>query len=248
MFRAVYANSTDFYHLVTALSKLTDAPIFNFTEEGIVVRHLTDDKVLMEVARLPKESLEDYNVEKPLGVKININDLKKVMSKAKSKNSTIELSETEAGVKIVIIDEKTGTKSNLYVKAEKGEIEPIKEPNVSLSIIARFKGDILKTVVEDSLKISEEIEFSAEGDSLTISSEEAGRSYKAILKNQQPLTELVIENSARAVYNGEVLKTVANAAGFADDLKLSFGTNLPMKVEVELYNNATLAFWIAPRM
>ncbi|AWR97184.1 DNA polymerase sliding clamp [Acidianus sulfidivorans JP7] len=248
MFKAIYSNSLDFYHLITAVSKLTDNIIFNFTEDGILVRHLTDDKVLMCVVKLSKESLEDYEVEKPISVKINVNDIKKIMTKAKSKNSSIELSETDSGLKIVVIDEKNGTKSNIYIKAEKGSIEEIKEPNVSLSVSASLSGDILKTVIDDSLKISEEVEFSANNDSIMVSSEEAGKSYTAVLKNQQPLSDLTIEGPAKAVYSGEVLKTVATAVGFSDTLKISFGNNLPMKTEVSLYKDAILAFWIAPRM
>ncbi|ARM75825.1 DNA polymerase sliding clamp [Acidianus manzaensis] len=248
MFKAVYSSSSDFYHILTALSKLTDNPVFNFTENGIIIRHLTDDKVLMGVVKFTKDSLDDYEIEKPISIKISVNDIKKIMTKAKSKNSSIELSETESGLKIVIIDEKTGTKSNIYVKAEKGDIQEIKEPNVSLSVSASLEGDILKTIVDDSLKISEEIEFSAENDSLMVTSEESGKSYTAILKNQQPLNDLTIESSAKAVYSGEVLKTVSTAVGFANTLKLSFGNNMPMKTEVTLYKDASLSFWIAPRM
>lgn len=248
MFRAIYANSADFYRIVTALSKLTDTPILNFTENGIIVRYLTDDKVLMEVIKIPKESLEDYSIEKPIAVKININDLKKIMSKAKSKNSSIEISETDAGIKVVVRDEKSGTRSNVYIKAEKGDIEQIKEPNVSLTVTATLEGKILKTVIDDALKISEEVEFSAEEDSLTIKAEEAGKSYKAILKPQQPLSELIIETPAKAVYNGEMVKTAASASSFAENLKISFGNNLPMKIETELYKGANLVFWIAPRL
>ncbi len=248
MFKVVYSSSLDFYRLITAMSKLVDSPVLNLTEEGVVAKHLTDDKVLMGVIDIPKDVLDDYEIEKPLSLKIPISDLKKVLAKAKSKNASIEISETDYGVKITIRDEKSGTRSTMNLKAEKGEPQVLKEPNVKLPVSMVLEGDILKTIISDASEIGEEVEFSAEGEEVSISTEESGKSYKAILKKDQPLKEINIESSSKAVYSLEVLKTVSNESSFTDTLKLSFGNNLPMKAEASTDKGAMLIFWVAPRM
>jgi proliferating cell nuclear antigen len=248
MFKAIYPSSKDFYYLINAMSKLSDSIIINFTQEGIISRYLTDDKVLMGVLNIPKDSLEEYSIEKEISVKLDLTNLKKILGKARSSKSSLEITETDAGIKIIIIDDKSGTRSNIYVKGEKGEIQSLKEPNVSLTVSATLSGDILKTIIDDSEEISEEAEFSAENDCIKINVEESGKTYTALLRKDKPLNDLEIEKPSKSIYSLEVLKTVASASNFSDNLKLGFGTNLPMKVEATGEKGALLSFWIAPRM
>jgi len=248
MFKAIYPSSKDFYYLINAMSKLSDSIVINFTQEGIVSRYLTDDKVLMGVLNIPKDSLEEYSIEKEVSVKLDLTNMKKILGKARSSKSRLEITETDAGIKIVIVDDKSGTRSNIYVKGEKGEIQNLKEPSVSLTVSATFSGDILKTIIDDAEEISEEAEFSTEDDYIKIYVEESGKTYTAFLKNSKPLSSLEIEKPSKSIYSLEVLKTVASAANFTNNLKLNFGTNLPMKIEAAGEKGASLSFWIAPRM
>ncbi|MEM3270214.1 MAG: DNA polymerase sliding clamp, partial [Metallosphaera sp.] len=63
MFRAIYASSKDFYYIISSMSKITDNLPINLTEEGISSKYLTEDKVMMGVVDISKNSLEEYQIE-----------------------------------------------------------------------------------------------------------------------------------------------------------------------------------------
>ncbi|MEW9490900.1 MAG: DNA polymerase sliding clamp [Candidatus Aramenus sulfurataquae] len=248
MLRAKYSNSKDFYHLINAMSKLSDTIILNFTKDGINSKYLTEDKILMGILNLPKDVLEEYEIEKEMSVKLDLNYVKKFLGKARSSKSSVEITETDAGIKITIVDNKTGTKSNIYVKGEKGEPQPLKEPNVSLPVLATLPGDVFKTVIDDAETIGEEVIIEAEEDSVKISAEESGKSYTAILRRDKPITDLSIDKPSKSAYSLEVLKTAASVSSFTDNLRMGFGSNLPLKLEASGENGASLIFWVAPRI
>lgn len=248
MIKATYSSAKDFYSLLSGLLKVTDEIILNFTEDSIFSRYLTDDKVLMVILRIPKEFLEDYSIEKPTGIKININDLKKILGKAKSKSASISFEETDAGLKVTIRDEKTGTRSNIYIKGEKTSIDQLTEPKVSLSSTFVTDGDILKDIARDLSLLGEEVEVKAEEDSITFSTEESGKTYKSVLRQDKPLKSLNIESSSKSVYSIEVVKDVFKATAISQNVTVGFGNNIPMRIEVPTDSGGQLIFWIAPRL
>ncbi|BAK54265.1 DNA polymerase sliding clamp [Sulfurisphaera tokodaii] len=248
MIKATYSSAKDFYSLLSGLLKVTDEIILNFTEDSIFSRYLTDDKVLMVIFKIPKEYLEDYTIDKPLGIKININDLKKILGKAKSKSATVTLEETEAGLKVTVRDEKTGTRSNIYIKGEKTSIDQLTEPKVNLSVTFTTDGDVLKDIARDLSLVGEEVEISADENTVTLSTEEAGRTYKSLLKQDKPLKSLNVESPSKAVYSIEVLKDVFKVTSISQNVTVGFGNNIPMKIEVPTDSGGQLIFWIAPRL
>ncbi|MEM4079846.1 MAG: DNA polymerase sliding clamp, partial [Metallosphaera sp.] len=122
------------------MSKITDNLPINLTEEGISSKYLTEDKVMMGVVDISKNSLEEYQIEKPMSIELNLNDLKKILSKMKGRSS-IEIYEIEDGIRITVRDEKTGTRSNLSLKVEKKEVQSLKEPSVNHSVTAKIDGE-----------------------------------------------------------------------------------------------------------
>lgn len=249
MFRAIYPNAKDFFSFINAVAKVTDNITLNFTEDGIFSRHLTEDKVLMALMRISKDVLSEYSIEKPLSVKLDVTSVKKILSKAKSKKATVEISETDNGIKIVIRDEKSGAKSNVYVKADKSEIEQLTEPKVNLSVNFSIDSKILNIIAGDVALVGEEMRLSAEEDKVKIDADEGGKRYSAILVKDKPLKELNIESSAVASYSTEMFKSaVAGLRGFSVPVTISFGNNLPMKLDVEATAGGHMIFWIAPRL
>ncbi|WP_338600981.1 DNA polymerase sliding clamp [Sulfolobus tengchongensis] len=249
MFKAIYPNAKDFFSFIGSITKVTDTITLNFTEEGIFSRHLTEDKVLMALIRIPKDVLSEYTIEKPISIKLDVTTVKKVIAKAKSKKATIELSETDSGLKIVIRDEKSGAKSTIYAKAEKGDVEQLTEPKVSLSVNFTVDEKILNVIAADMALIGEEMIISTEEDKIKIEVDEEGKRYTAFLVKDKPLKELNIDSSASSSYSIEMFKdAVAGLRGFSAPVSVGFGNNLPMKLDVEATAGGHMIFWIAPRL
>ncbi|MDT7876046.1 MAG: DNA polymerase sliding clamp [Sulfolobus sp.] len=249
MIKAIYPNAKEFHSLLSGLNEIVDEVILNFSEDGIFSRYLTDDKTLMGILRISKEFLEEYTIEKPIGIKVKIDDLKKILGKAKSKNAVVELEETDAGLKVVVRDEKTGLRSNIYVKGEKTSLDQLTEPKVNLSVSFTCEGKVLKRIIDDVSIISEEVEVSAgENNEIIFSTEEGGKSYRAVLVQDKPLKSLNIESAGKAIYSVEVLKSALKGVAFSENVTVSFGNNIPMKIEASASSGGQLIFWVAPRL
>ncbi|MEM0288350.1 MAG: DNA polymerase sliding clamp [Metallosphaera sp.] len=247
MFRAIYSSSKDFYYIISSMSKITDNLPINLTEEGISSKYLTEDKVMMGVVDISKNSLEEYQIEKPMSIELNLNDLKKILSKMKGRSS-IEIYEIEDGIRITVRDEKTGTRSNLSLKVEKKEVQSLKEPSVNHSVTAKIDGEIFKAIISEASKIGDEIEIVAENDSIVLKVQETGKGYIATLREGKPLSELMIESLTNVRYGTPVLEKVVNALSFSSEIEFSLGSGVPMKIIAPLEKGASLKFWVAPRL
>ncbi|AAY80184.1 DNA polymerase sliding clamp [Sulfolobus acidocaldarius] len=249
MIKAIYGSAKDFYDIIQGVSNVTDSITLYFTEEEVMSRYLTEDKTLMVLLKISKEYMEEYIIEKPLGIKIQLNELKKVLNKAKSKSAVINIEETDAGMKITVRDEKTGLKSSIYLKGEKiTNIENVVEPKVGLTISFTCSGNIIKNVVDEASSISEQIQIEGDDNQIIFSTEESGRGYKAYLVMDKPLKGLEIQSSGKSTYGVEVLKTALKASAFSENLTVRFGNNIPMKIEAPVQSGGQLIFWIAPRL
>ena len=250
MIRAVYPNAKDFYSLLNGLYQIADEVILNFAEDSVYSFYLTDDKTLMGILQISKENFEDYTVDKPQGIKINIDEIKKILGKAKSKSTSVAIDETDAGLKITLRDEKTGLRSNIYVKGEKVPVQQLTEPKVSLPVSFTIDGSILKRILSDaSIVTEEEIQISTtEDNGIEISAEEENKVYKAKLVQDKPLKSITIESESKSVYKLDILKTAFKALSFSEDVTVSFGTNVPLKGEATTESGGHLRFWVAPRL
>ncbi|BCU70679.1 DNA polymerase sliding clamp [Stygiolobus caldivivus] len=250
MIKVIYSNAKDFYSLLAGMNEIADDIVLNFAEESIYSFYLTDDKAIMGIMQISKEYLEDYTIDKPLGIKVNINEIKKILGKAKSKTTSVMIDETDAGLKITLRDEKTGLRSNIYVKGEKLEVQQLTEPKVSLPVSFSLEGPILKKILSDaSIVTEEEVELSTtEDNGIEFSAEENNRVYKAKLVQDKPLKSVSVESESKSIYKLEVLKTAFKALSFSDDVTISFGTNVPLKGEASTDSGGHLRFWVAPRL
>lgn len=250
MIKVVYSNAKDFYSLLAGLNEIADEVVLNFIEDSIYSFYLTDDKSLMGVLVISKEYLEDYSIDKPIGVKINLNEVKKILGKAKSKTTSVMIDETDAGLKITLRDEKSGLRSNIYVKGEKVDPQRLTEPKVSLPVSFSLDGSILKKILSDaSIVTEEEVQISTTDDNgIEFSAEESGKSYKAKLYQDKPLKSVTIEAEGKSFYKIEVLKTAFKALAFSEDVTVSFGTNVPLRGEATTESGGHLRFWVAPRL
>ncbi|MEM0174300.1 MAG: hypothetical protein QXI16_07330 [Sulfolobaceae archaeon] len=94
MFKIIYRNAKEFVQFLSAVGKISDNITINLTEEGMISRHLTEDNSMMSVINISKEVFDEYVIEKPVSINMDIASLKKVLRKVTGKKSTIEISES----------------------------------------------------------------------------------------------------------------------------------------------------------
>jgi len=249
MFKVIYRNAKEFIGFLSAVGKITDNVVINLAEDGLISRYLTEDNSMMSVINISKEVFDEYVIEKPVSLTIDVASLKKILRKVAGKKANIEVSESEVGIKVVVRDMSSGIKSTAYIKTEKSyNLQLLKEPNVNLSVSFTLEGKIFKHLVDEASLIDDQLNFKAEKDYIEIYSEGTGKMYKAVLKQDKPLKELRIDAETEAAYNMENLKDVAKAIGSMNLVTIEFGKNTPIKIYSKGEIGGYIGFWVAPRI
>jgi len=242
-----YPSAKDFYSFVLSMSKVTDNLSINITPEGMNGRYVEPDtKSLMVILDISKSYFSSYEIEKPISVELNLASLRKVLSKARSKNATVEISETDSGMKITVIDGKLGTKSNIYLTSRKSDVISGVEPKVSHNVKLTLTSDVLDRVVGDSSIISDAVYMRAEGEEVKMEASEEGKEYSVVMRKEKPLKYLDLNGSAESKFRVELLKQASNIMANFSTVDVEIGTGIPMKLRGEADAGGQIVIWIAP--
>ncbi|BBG24185.1 hypothetical protein [Sulfuracidifex tepidarius] len=246
-FSFTYPSAKDFNDLIVALSKATDSITINVTDEGINGRYVEPDtKSMMVILNVPKTFFSSYEIEKPLSLELNLASLRKVLSKAKSRTASVEVSETDSGMRITVKDNKLGTKSNIYVSSKKGEVNDGGEPKVSPTVKMSLDSRVLELVVGDSSIIGDEVLIKGEGEEVTFSTSERGKEYTATMRKDKPLKYIEVADSAESKFRAELLKEAVSITSNFSNVDVELGTNIPLKMRGEADAGGQVTVWIAP--
>lgn len=246
-FSFTYPSAKDFNDLIVALSKATDSITINVTEDGINGRYVEPDtKSMMVILNVPKTYFSSYEIEKPLSVELNLASLRKILSKAKSRTASVEVSETDSGMRITVKDSKLGTKSNIYVSSKKGDVSDGGEPKVSPTVKLSLDSKILELVVGDSSIVGEEVVIKGEGEEVVFSSSEEGKEYNAVMRKDKPLKYIEVIDNAESKFRVELLKEASSVTSSFSNIDVELGTNIPLKMRGEADAGGQITVWIAP--
>ncbi|MUN28282.1 hypothetical protein [Sulfuracidifex metallicus] len=246
-FSFVYPSAKDFSSFVSALSKVTDNFVLNITEEGVNGRYVEPDtKSMMIILDIPKTYFSLFEVEKPLSVELNLSSLKKVLLKAKSKTATVEVAETDSGIRITVRDQKVGTKSNIYLASNKGDVNLGAEPKVEHTVKFSLESKVVERIAGDSSVIGEEVTVKGEGEEVMFYTSEEGKEYTAILRKDKPLKYLEVNDIAESKFRIELIKEGIDVVSQFSDVEVNIGSNIPMKLRSEADAGGQFTVWIAP--
>lgn len=256
-------HATQFKELLEVLEVLNEDYVFQFDQSGVATKVMDDSHVAMLNMALPNDYFDQWYIEEPTSLSLNIPTILKAMGKV-SKDEELFVDwitetntvETEVdGVKtsksVTTIPKMIWTlRSNL--KREKriphSEIEPeeMPMPKIFFKSKARILLRDLVRVLSD-FKASEHVKISIVNDSVHLDSVgDAYADHVQFDKGCDQLIDIRIEEESVSNFTLSYLVNILKeAVKISDVVTLELSTDMPLCIDFEM-PVGELKFWIAP--
>lgn len=243
MFEAKMSNPELMVEALKAAYELVkDEVTFKIGEDGIILRAMDPANVAMVIMELKKPAFDEYQIVKESFIGINMERFMQVLKRAgKGDEMLIRIS----GGKMEITYTGRGTRrfSLPLLALESG---PRPEPNLSFSVKAEVETDAFREAIEDTSVVSDAITIVAANDELHLLAQGDLGDVETILKKEEGIETIDIQDKARSKYSIEYLKKLAKTK-VGENVHMMFKSDYPLMLQFT-EPEIKIAFILAPRM
>jgi len=229
---------------VSIISEIVTEATLKITSDGVDLVAMDPANVAMIVFKLLSTSFVTYEIDGPTSITVNLNNLKQVLRRIKSKD-TITLEIDENKLKITL---QSTSKRTFYLPLIDADDKEQRVPDLSFSVTIVTPSSNLIDAIDDVDVVGESVTLSATENLFTVSSK--GDLTKATVDIPADNTTKVVceDENAKAKYSIEYLKKMIQGAKLADMVQVKFSKDYPLKIEYIVQNKVELAFVLAPRV
>lgn len=247
-FLAKTKSSTEWKLITNAISTLVEEPSFEANVEGIQFRGMDPSHVAMIDLNWPNASFEKYECDKEFRLTLRIEELSKLIKRAKQNNSISISAEDDEYMTIKL---ENGHKREFQIRLIESSHTPQQVPKLALnSKISIDKGVFENTlndvgVVADHVSIEtnkDEIKFVGNGDS--------GKASIVLSKSDEGVSEIISKEDTKATYSLDYLLNILKAAGTSTEtITAEYSNKMPFKLQFRLGEaGGYINFYLAPRI
>jgi len=229
--------------VIAKTTTLVDDGTFIANNEKIILNEMSPGKVAMIDLEVPAEFFDKYSCDGEVAFRIDLAKLRKVVNRLKSENVTLQLDKENNRFRIIA----KGVFERFFelplLSEENTERKTTKIP--SLANIT-LDPSVLKTAIQDIKQFSDFAEFIADKHSLVIQ----GYNYNhevgtRILENDDCVISYNVAEQCKALYPVNFLEDFIKVDG--EMAAIAFATDMPLKLEYALPDNAKVTYYLAPR-
>jgi proliferating cell nuclear antigen len=230
---------------ISIISELVSEARFKITSDAVELVAMDPANVAMVIFKLLSSSFVEYDLKEDVELSINLDNLKKVLRRA-SPGESLTLETDKAKLKVTLKGRATRTFSLPILEFEGKEQ---KVPDLKFPVSITLAPQILENAIEDADIIGESVNFQADGTSFVVFSSGDLSDVKIDFKAGDDVKiESTSSAKLKSKYSIEYLKKLVKGGKLANDAKLSFDTNYPLKLEYKVVDKLLLAFILAPRV
>jgi len=248
MFKLKVSDAKLLRDMATAISILVDEATFKIDPDGLKLRAMDPSRVAMIDFEWPKTIFQEFNVDEPTKICLNISELLKLLKRA-GKEECVELS----------LDEKTGRlqvtitgkySRNFTMPTLDASEEEVPTPKINFNIKAKTTTQGLSQAIEDAQLVSDHVRIEAEPEKMTLSaSGDLMGATITIQKGNDALLDLEVKENAKATFSLSYLSEIIKAASSTSEIAtLEFSTDMPVKIDFQQSKEGKLTFFFAPRI
>lgn len=231
---------------MSAIAELIDETELAIGREG--VRMIASDRAVVAVVDffLSRDAFAEYNYENDERVGINLINFLRILRRALP-NDIMKIRIYENKFEIRLIGDSSRTFVLPIIDVSRQELPPIDR----LDFTAHFEisNEILGSGVEDADLITDSIVFTARSDRVALQAEsDSAKCELELTPGNSGLKSISAPSAARARYSLDYLKKIIKAKKLAETSKISFGTDYPMRLAIEVPGRSQLTFILAPRV
>jgi len=229
---------------ITVISDLVNEASFKITPEAMELVAMDPANVAMVVFKLFSSTFTEYDVSSQMELAINLTNLRTILRRAKPNDMlTLELGEDNK-LKILLKGSSTRTFSLPIIELDEKEQ---KIPDLSFACTVETSSSTLNEAVEDADIVAESVQFLGSSDKLTLQADGDLSNAKIEIPSND-ITKINITGDAKvkSKYSIEYLKKMINGSKLADEVKMSFSSDYPLKLEYKVIDKLLLSFILAP--
>ncbi|MGQ4894154.1 MAG: proliferating cell nuclear antigen (pcna) [Candidatus Njordarchaeia archaeon] len=262
---AAYDDAKVAKEIIIAISNIVDEGNFYAREAGLEFMAMDESRVAMVILNMPATLFQKYDFKPPDGKEtivmgINFSELKKIIQRAKSKDSVIFSLKKERDRFFFTVTFYRGTLEERSLQRSFAlplieipeEKIPIKELQYDVSIEfapASALGEIISdaSVIGEDLRIitnasKKELKFVVESDTGGF------YEYLAPLDREETIVEFNVKNDAESLYSIDFLKKFMRASRVSEMVRLEYSKNMPLKLTFMIGGGVELSYLLAPRI
>ncbi len=230
---------------VDSIVSLVDEGAFNITKEGISLKAMDPSGISMVSFFIPNKAFSKYDVEKPVSIGINLENLSKILSSSRT-NEQLVMKDSNNKLSIEFIGENSRRRYKLPMIDVKKEAD--KEPKIEFESTIEVKSDPFREVLKDATSLSSLIGFKTEKDTFRIMAKgDAAELEEEHAGNTDFIKKLSVSKAASATFNLEYLDRMVRACPPGNSIALSLKTEEPIRIDYKI-GDATVAYFLAPYM
>ena len=230
---------------VSIISELVNEARFRISKDAVELVAMDPANVAMVIFKLLSSSFVEYELSQPVELSINLDNLKKILRRA-GISDTLTLETDKAKLKVTFKGRATRMFSLPILELENKEQ---KIPDLKFPVSVTLPSAMLENAISDVDIVGESVSFEADPSSFNVSAEGDLSQARIEMKNGiDAKVESLSSAKLKAKYSIEYLKKIVGGGKLANEAKISFDTNYPLKLEYKVVDKLLLAFILAPRV
>ncbi|AFH43230.1 DNA polymerase sliding clamp subunit [Fervidicoccus fontis Kam940] len=241
--KIVYPDAKIFKSLFESMSKLIDEIRLEINENGLEIRAIDSANVALMSVSFPKESFSEFIINEKKSVGLNLSTLVKMMKRVRKEDRfEIEINEDEISLRLIGTTKREFKVNNLEVA-----IPEIPEGGIEFSTRLKVISETLKHALKDLELVGNQAIFEFDGnEKLMISSVGEGKYEMQLTKSSGSIIEVISGNPAKSTYSVEYLLNLLSLTKIADTISISFSSQMPIKLEIDLPTGGNISYLLAP--
>ncbi len=231
---------------MSSIAELIDETELVITQEGL--RMIASDRAVVAVVDffLSRDAFGEYECDKDQRIGINLINFLRILRRALP-NDVMKLKVTENKLHIQLISDSTRTFVLPIIDVSKQELPPIDKLDFTTHF--EINNEILSSGVEDADLVTDSIVLNVRSDRVSVLAESDNAKSELELTPGNPgLKDLEAPNVTRARYSLDYLKKMIKAKKLSESSKVSFSTDYPMRLTMDVPGRSKLTFILAPRV
>ena len=231
-------------NMLSSLSALVDEVSILADEDGLKVKAMDPSHVSMADFEWSREAFDEYEVDKPTTVGLNIREALKLLRRISGESLELTFDESTGRLEMKLVGRYTRRFSIPTLQLTGEEIPPLR---IEFDVVAKITSSCLQRTVADAVAVSDILKFRATEDFFIMeASGELGSVAVELDRESEALLELQVKQPSEANYSltflGDIVKSASNLAG---TVSVEFSTDKPLKLNFDILQGR-LIYYIAP--
>lgn len=222
--------------VVGIVSDLVSEIKMKFTSDGLEVIAVDPTNAAMLLFKLPASAFSNYEVDKVEDIDINLDDFKQVLRRGRQERISMQ---TDEGRLLVNFGE---DKKAFVLSLINIEGEDRKEPDLKFTSSVKINSTNFQEAIDDCSVVADSILFDIGDKGFLLDAKSSLHSASVKL-----LSESFAEG-AKSRYSLDYLQKMAKAAKIADEVRIQFSNEFPLRLSYITPEKAELRFILAPRV